>query len=217
MLMVFFLFYIDLSIVYSWAYLFANEEKSRMLAYVFWHWHNSQIGSEAYQEALKGFHQILSEHKPAGFHYSRVLQMERFPWLGREEETYEDWYIVENMAALDPLNEGAVGGVRLEPHNRVARWTEGGTAGLYKLRAGEERLPLVCFSYRFNKPAGMSYVAFYDLLRPMQEQQSGNLWIRQMTLGPGPEFCWQSAEETALPDVLQATKLSVQQIWLTTP
>jgi hypothetical protein len=195
-----------------------------MLAYVFWHWHNSQIDSEAYQEALKGFHQTLSEHKPDGFHYSRVLQMERFPWLGREEETYEDWYIVEDSAALDPLNEGAVGGVRLEPHNRVARWTEGGTAGLYKLklRSGESRLPLVRFSYRFDKPAGMSYAAFYDLLqsdllRPIEGQQAGNLWIRQMTLGPGPEFCWQSAEETALPDVLQATKLSVQQIWLTTP
>ena len=84
-----------------------------MLAYVFWHWHNPQIDTDTYQKYLQQFHQTLSAHKPEGFHYSRVLAMQQFPWLERSEETYEDWYIVENSAALDPLNDAAVAGVRL--------------------------------------------------------------------------------------------------------
>jgi len=185
-----------------------------MLAYVFWHWHGPQIDTNAYQEYLKRFHQTLSEHKPEGFHYSRVLEMEQFPWLERVEETYEDWYIVENSAALDLLDQGAVAGVRLEPHNQVARWTEGGTAGLYRLHFGEAHLSSVRFAYRFSKPAGMSYAALYDLLLPLEEQKAGSLWVRKMTLGPGPEFCLHSSEDVVLPEVLQALKMPVQQIWL---
>lgn len=185
-----------------------------MLAYVFWHWHKPQMNSSGYQQYLKQFHQTLSAHKPEGFHYSRVLATQQFPWLERTDETYEDWYIVENSAALDPLNDGAVGGVRREPHNQVARWTEGGTAGLYRLQFGDPRLPIVRFAYRFNKPAGMSYTALYDLLQPLEQQDAGSLWIRQMTLGPGPEFCLHASEEIVLPETLQVVKIPVEQIWL---
>ena len=185
-----------------------------MLAYVFWHWHNAQIDDIAYQQALKGFHETLATHRPEGFHYSRVLAMAQFPWLDRIQETYEDWYIVENSTALDPLDRGAVSGACLEPHNRVARWTEGGTAGLYTLRFGEARASSVRFAYRFNKPAGMSYSVLYDLLRPLEERQVGSLWIRKMTLGPGPELCLHTPEQITLPATLQALEIPVQQLWV---
>jgi hypothetical protein len=184
-----------------------------MLAYVFWHWHSRLVDAHIYQEALINFHRTLSAHKPGGFHYSRVLLVEQASWLGRDEPTYEDWNIVENSAALDPLNEGAVSGACQEPHNQVARWAEGGTGGLYRLRFGDGRLQEVCFALRFDKPAGMTYAALYDLLRPLEEQSAGDLWVRQMTLGPGPEFCFHSSQELAFPEILHALKIPVKQIW----
>lgn len=184
------------------------------LAYVFWHAHVPEITAQAYQERLIQFHQTLAEHKPGGFLYSRLLLAEQAAWLGRSEPTYEDWNIVEHSAALDPLNDGAVTGACLEPHQQVARWTAWGTGGLYHLVSGTVQQPAVRFAWRFNKPAGMSYAELYALLQPYNEQAKGNLWARRMSLGAGPEFCLHSTTESAPPDVLQALKIPVQQIWM---
>src|SRR6266704_5977465 len=132
-----------------------------MLAYVFWHWHNTQVDVDTYEEQLTDFHRTLSEHKPAGFHYSRLLVMQEASWLERAERTYEDWNIVENSAALDPLNHDAVAGPCLEPHNRVARLAQGGTGGLYSLRFGDALRKTINYAYRFNKPVGMTYAQLY--------------------------------------------------------
>jgi hypothetical protein len=184
-----------------------------MLAYVFWHWHNAQVGAHAYEEPLITFHRTLGEHKPDGFHYSRLLAMQEASWLDRAERTYEDWNIVANSAALDPLNYGAVTGACLEPHNRVARLAEGGTGGLYSLRFGDMRRDIVRFAYRFNKPVGMTYAQLYDQLQFLEERHAGDLWIRQMNLGPGPEFCLHTSEEIVLPESLNVLKISVKQLW----
>jgi hypothetical protein len=39
----------------------------------------------------------------------------------------------------------------------------------------------------------------YAELRPIVEAASGALWMRQMVLGPGREFCLQSRETVVLP------------------
>ncbi len=184
-----------------------------MLAYVFWHWRVPQIDAQSYQEYLINFHQALSGQKPAGFLSSRVLLLERAPWLGREAETYEDWYFVENSAALDPLNVNAVSGQRQEPHDRAARWAEGGIAGLYRPRFGELQTSAPRFAFWFSKPANVSYAELYDALQPLEKQEVGTLWQRQMTLGPTTEFCFHSPEETALPDILQTLTIPVDQIY----
>jgi hypothetical protein len=184
-----------------------------MLAYVFWHWPAAQTDPTAYQNALIHFHSTLAKQKPAGFLFSRCLLLASAPWLGRDAATYEDWSLVENSAALDPLNIGAVTGACQEPHQQVAHWTIGSGAGLYQLRAGNAYLPAVHQEYRFNKPAGMSYTDLYTLLQSLVEQSGGNLWTRQMNLGPGPEFCWQSPEAFAVPEILLALDLPAQHLW----
>jgi hypothetical protein len=151
-----------------------------MLAYVFWHWHGPQIEAGAYQHNLIAFHQALSAHKPRGFDSSMVLLAEQATWLGRDAPTYEDWYFVENSAALDPLNEGTLSGPCQEAHNQLARWTEGGTGGIFRLQAAGTYSPAVNFAWRFNKPAAMSYAALYELLRPATEETGVHLWVRAL-------------------------------------
>jgi hypothetical protein len=184
-----------------------------MLAYVFWHWPVPQIDALSYQERLLAFHRVLSEHKPEGFLHSSVLLLAEAPWLGRNTESYEDWYIVENSAALDPLDQAAVNGPRREPHNQVARWTEGGTAGLYRLRLGKVHLPSVSMAFRFAKPTTTNYDALYTTLQPLVEQTGGCLWVRQMTLGPAAEFCFLCPQDASMPDTLDYLKVAVKQIW----
>lgn len=186
-----------------------------MLAYVFWHWPLTGVEAHTYQEDLISYHRTLYAHKPGGFHHTRVLLMEQASWLERDEQTYEDWHVVENSAALDPLNERAVSGPCQEPHRLIARWTQGGAGGLYHLVFGDADLSVVRFAYRFSKPAGMTYGALYELLQPLVQEVRGTLWTRQMNLGPGPEFCLHSSEALVFPDVLPTLKIPVQQICFT--
>ncbi|GAC1406607.1 MAG: hypothetical protein NVS2B12_41250 [Ktedonobacteraceae bacterium] len=185
-----------------------------MLAYVFWHWPAAQVDARSYQEYLINFHRTLVEQRPAGFLSSRVLLAQQAPWVGREAETYEDWYFVENSAALDPLNADAVSGRRQEPHDRAARWAAGGTAGLYRPRFAGVRPLAPRFAYWFAKPAGMSYAQLDAVLQPLAKQGVGTLWQRQMTLGPTAEFCFHTPEEIALPEVLPARVIATNELYM---
>jgi len=141
--------------------------------------------------------------------------MEQALWLKRNETTYEDWHLVENSAILDPLNECAVSGPCQEPHRQIARWTQGSAGGLYRLVFGDADLLAVRFAYRLSKPTGMTYGALYELLQPLAQEVKGMLWIRQMNLGPGPEFCFHSSEALVFPDILPTLKIPVKQICFT--
>ncbi len=186
-----------------------------MLAYVFWHWPFPEIAAHRYQEELITYHRTLFAHKPGGFRHTRVLLMEQASWLERHEETYEDWHLVENSAALDPLNERAVSGPCQEPHQRIAQLAQGGTGGLYHLVSGDADLPTARWAYRLDKPAGMSYGVLHELLQPLVEEAGGMLWTRQMCLGPGPEFCLHSPQPLVLPETLPALSIPVRQICFT--
>jgi len=184
-----------------------------MLAYVFWHWRYPHIEKLSYQQLLSDFHTALRVQKPVGFHYSMVFQVELVPWLDVIGEVYEEWYILENSAALDSLNEAAVTGPCREPHTQVARSAAGGSAGLYRLRGGESRITTAHVAYWFAKPQGMSYETLYQTLQPVTMQSAGSLWERQMVLGPAPEFCLQTPADTALPANFTALKMSLTHIW----
>lgn len=182
-----------------------------MLAYVFWHWRYPHIEKLSYQQLLIDFHTALRAQKPVGFHYSTVFQVEHVPWLGIAGEAYEEWYIVENSAALDLLNEAAITGPCREPHHQVARSAAGGTAGLYRLRAS--RITTAHVAYWFSKPPDMSYETVYQSLRPQINQSSGTLWERQMVLGPAPEFCLQTPGDTALPPIFNSLRIPLTPFW----
>lgn len=168
-----------------------------MLAYVFWHQRASHINREAYQEKLLGFHQVLQKRQPQGFMYSTVLEISQLSWMTEGSEVYEDWYLVENSAALDPLDEAAVTGICREPHLQIALLGSHGTGGLYRLKDEALDLALVAeirYATWFSKPAGMSYEALYALFHQSQHAQQGILWQRQMTMGPALEFCWHTPQ-----------------------
>ena len=167
-----------------------------MLAYVFWHWPRPEIERGQYLDHLAEFHRTLAANKPQGFQRSVVFRIHGAYWLKTDGESFEEWYLVDDSAALDPLNEAAVSGACEEPHNRVAREAADGTGGLYRLRAGSAAdMAHAKFATWLSKPAGLSYKDFYTELQPVTSQPGVALWGRQMTLGPTSEFCLHSQTE----------------------
>jgi hypothetical protein len=169
-----------------------------MLAYVFWHWPAPAVDEARYAEALVAFHGALASAPSAGLRGSRVYAVEAAPWLP-VARAYEDWYLVDDFAALGALNDAAVSGARRDPHDAAARLAGGGHGGVYHLitpsppwgeRAGE-RGPVHRTTW-FGKPAGVPYAEFLARLPP------GETWQRQLVLGPAPEFCLVGADAAAV-------------------
>jgi hypothetical protein len=171
-----------------------------MLAYVFWHWPQRQIETRSYVDHLIEFHRTLAANKPDGFHESVVFRIRNANWLKTDGEAYEEWYLLDDSAAMDRLNEAAVTGVCEEPHNRVAREAADGTGGLYRLRAGAEDLAQARYAVWLSKLGGVSYKDFYASQEPLTSQPGVALWGRQMTLGPTTEFCIHSPTQIQTTD-----------------
>ena len=170
-----------------------------MLAYVFWHWPQPVINQDTYVDHLTAFQQTLASNKPGGFQRSVVFRIRDANWLNTRGDAYEEWYLLDDSAAMDRLNEAAVSGACEEPHNRVAREAADGVGGLYRLRTGQENLAEARFAVWLSKPAGVSYNGFYAALQPLTSQPGVALWGRQMTLGPTTEFCIHSPTPVELP------------------
>jgi hypothetical protein len=180
-----------------------------MLAYVFWHWRQENIVRSAYLDHLADFHRTLAANKPIGFRRSVVFSITGANWLTTTGEAFEEWYLLDDSAAMDRLNEGAVSGVCEEPHNLVAREAADGTAGLYRLRAGDEDLEQARFAVWLSKPDGISYKDFYSGLQSTTSQPGVALWSRQMVLGPTTEFCLHSPT----PIKLDGHSVSLDPVW----
>ena len=171
-----------------------------MLAYVFWHWPQPQIDHASYVDHLVDFHRTLAANKPDGFRESVVFRIRNANWLNTDGDAYEEWYLLDDSAAMDRLNDAAVSGVCEEPHNRVAREAADGTGGLYRLRAGAEDLAQARYAVWLSKPGGVSYKDFYAGLESITSQPGVALWGRQMTLGPTTEFCIHSPTQIQAAD-----------------
>lgn len=185
-----------------------------MLAYVFWHWRRPEVSVDDYEAAQRRFHAALAGAPPTGFLRSLSLAIEGAPWAAGGGKGYEDWYLVEGSAALDPLNSAAITASRQGPHDAAAALAAGGTAGLYSLRLGVSGAPPATASW-FAKPAHMSYRELFDSLEPMVREEGAALWCRQMTLGPALEFCLHAAQHSALPRALGALVLDCRTVWPT--
>jgi hypothetical protein len=172
-----------------------------MLAYVFWHIPAPSADIERYERLLLDFHKILKSNAPTGFKTSFVFRIQNAPWIASASPAYEDWYIIENSAALDPLNDAAISGPRKAPHDLVASLAASGAAGLYRLKSGQlESMKFARHSLWFSKPA-ITYNDFFTQLRPASEAPQTNLWLRQMVLSAAPEFCLRSAKPLDLPNI----------------
>src|SRR5258706_4785659 len=183
-----------------------------MLAYVFWHIPSPNIDRSRYERLLIDFHKSLAAHPPLGFHTSLIFRTQNSPWIGNGAPAYEDWYVIENSSALDPLNDFAISGPRQAPHDLVASLASSGAAGLYRLKSSSiESMKHARHALWFSKPS-LSYDAFFAQLRPQIEAPQTTLWLRQMVLSVAPEFCLRSATMPHLPPDIAATHCPIQAI-----
>ena len=159
-----------------------------MLAYVFFHQAAPGTDVTAYEEGLRRFHASLAQVEPRGFISSATY---------RSDRGYSDWYLVEDSAALDPLNAAAVAGSIRPVHDAVAHSATDFTGKLYMLVKGWPDGQ--AFETRFSKPAGMGYDDLYERLEQWTMIGGVSLWRRMMVLGPPPEFCLLSPNELNLP------------------
>ncbi len=160
-----------------------------MLAYVFSHRRAPGADAQAYEDALRRFHAELAGGRPAGFVSSTTY---------RFADEYSDWYLLENSAALDVLNEVAVSGARAAPHDTAARMAAWGSGKLFSLAQGEADMDAL-HEAGFAKPTGMAYGDLYAMTRPFTSRPRVALWRRMMVLGPPPELCLVSREPGQLP------------------
>jgi len=160
-----------------------------LLAYVFSHRPADAVDEATYEEALHQFHAALASSRPAGFVASTTY---------RHGEGYSDWYLVEDSAALDVLNDAAVSGTRSASHDAAARMAASGSGKLYRLVHGEADAETP-HEIAFSKPAGMSYSDLYHRLEAFSARPGTALWRRMMVLGPPPEFCLVAREPVELP------------------
>jgi hypothetical protein len=154
-----------------------------MLAYVFWHWPRPGTDAQAYADRLLAFHRALRASPSRGFAGSRVLAVEGAPWCAGAP-AFEDWYLVEDWAALGALDEAAVTASRHLPHDAIAALAGGGAGGVYRRLADGPWPPPAGLARWFAKPDGERYATFQARLPAGVE-----VWQRQLVLGPAPEYC----------------------------
>ena len=164
-----------------------------MLAYVFFHRAASGVEAPSYEAGLRRFHEALRSEPPPGFVSSTTYRI---------GNGYADWYLVDNSAALDRLNEAAIKGARSAPHDAVAHMSADGAGKLLMLRSGSAR-PEPGFEIRFSKPAGTSYAELYERLTTWTDRAEVSLWRRMMVLGPAPEFCLVAPSALDLPQEMR--------------
>ncbi|HUI70984.1 MAG TPA: hypothetical protein VL354_10735 [Spirochaetia bacterium] len=183
-----------------------------MIAYVFWHWKKPDLSSAEYEESQCRFHASLKDFPPPGFVESFSVALEGASWAADGGPAYEDWYLVDDFAALGSLNEAAVSGTRREPHDVAAAGAAGGVAGIYALRSGAA-LVAPRRALWLSKPGGMTYGHLFSRLSPLVDREAGALWMRQMTLGPAKEFCLHCQESLHLPLQFEALPVELRQVW----
>jgi hypothetical protein len=202
-----------------------------MLAYVFWHRPRDPGAREEYEQALIAFHRSLARSLPVGTRASALFRLPEVPWLAlagseREDEQsapgYEDWYLLEDYAALGVLNEAAVGRGHASTHDAAAQRFGAGAGGIYALIEGEPcagALGEASLAVWISPPPGSHRRALGELLGDGMEPRSASLWRRQMLLGPAPEFCLLAGEPSAgvgrarLPSGWTATALEREVLW----
>jgi hypothetical protein len=173
-----------------------------LLAYVYFHRAGSAVETVPYEAALRRFHASLASEPPAGFISSATYRI---------GNGYADWYLVNNSAALDPLNEAAVDRARSAPHDAVAHMSADGAGKLMTLRSGKARVE-PGFEIRFSKPGGVGYSELYERLKPWTGLAGVSLWRRMMVLGPAPEFCLVTPSELDLPGEMRPENVRRQPI-----
>jgi hypothetical protein len=197
-----------------------------VLAYVFWHRPLHSDRREAYEQSLIAFHRSLAHRLPVGTRASATFRVDEPPLpsapAGEDALAYEDWYLVEDFAALGVLNEAAVGRGHRTSHDDVARRFGFGAGGLYALIEGEpcaSSLGEAALAVWISRPPGSTRRALGELLGDGIDPAHASLWRRQLVLGPAPEFCLLAPEAPAgvaparLPEGWTARAVARETLW----
>jgi hypothetical protein len=168
-----------------------------MLAYVFWHRAAAGVQASEYEAALVRFQRSLARRPPGGFVACACLRAGELPWLGVGGAGYEDWYVVEDFAALGVINEAAVGRGHATAHDVAARLSGEGTGGVYRLLDGAPRFDGVRIANWIHPLRSRGELLLEDFLADGMDRDGASLWRRQMVLGPAPELCLLAGEPSA--------------------
>src|SRR5437764_3432285 len=107
-----------------------SRSRPPVLAYLFWHRPRHADAADEYEQAEISFHRSLAHRPPVGLIGSAVFRLDELPWAQAPADgaaasqpgpAYEDWYLVEDFAALGVLNEAAVGRGHRTSHDLLAR------------------------------------------------------------------------------------------------
>jgi hypothetical protein len=171
-----------------------------MLAYLFWHEPQPDVAADRYADLLQAFHRALAAAPPPSFVRSWSVRLDAAPWEGGP--AFEDWYLVEDWAALGTLNEAAVRAPREDAHDAIAGLATNGAGGLYLLQHGAVDGPAPWAGW-VVKPRSERYATFEPQLR--EAVGDGAVLRRQMVLGPAPEYLVLADAEPTLPWPARAT------------
>lgn len=189
-----------------------------MLAYLLWHRPADGIEQGPYELAAEGFHRSLHHAPPAGFRGSAIFRVQELGWL-QGGAGYEDWYLLEDFAALGVLNEVAVAHRHRTAHDEVARRFGTGAGGLYGLLEGRPDLTSTPLGIWISRPPGAAKPALAEMLGDGIDPERSSLWRRSLVFGPAPEYCLLAHEPPAgispsrLPLGWRATITTREEIW----
>lgn len=189
-----------------------------MLAYVFWHQPGENIDSEIYERAAEGFHRSLAHMPPAGLRATAFYRVAGVSWLAGGAG-YEDWYLLDDFAAVGVLNEAAVAHGHSSAHDEIARRFGAGAGGMYGLLEGHADLHHEQVVW-VSRPPGSTRGALGELLGDGMDPAHASLWRRQLVLGPAPEYCLLAPEapagvaRTRLPEGWRALSFEREPLWI---
>ena len=173
-----------------------------MLAYLFWHRPREGADADRYREAQLAFHRSLAHNPPAGMRSSAIYRIPSVPWAehGQPRPSFEDWYLLDDFAAMGVLGEAAVGRGHRTAHDSAASGFGSGAGGLYGLLEGEatgECLKRATVAVWVARTPGSAKGTAAELLGDGMDPRSASVWRRQFVLGPAPEFCVLGGEAPA--------------------
>jgi hypothetical protein len=196
-----------------------------MLAYLSWHRAAAGVEQAAYEQTLERFHRSLAHRPPNGFRGSAAMRLQELPWLapvrGAEPDAagYEDWYLLDDWAAVGVLEEAAVGRGHETAHHAIAARAGAATSSIYRLVEGSAHPGAVPVAVWVSREAGHDSPSLGALLGDGMDAQRDGLWRRCLGLGPAPEHCLLAAGAIAgvaasrLPSGWIARELRREALW----
>ncbi len=198
-----------------------------MLAYLSWHRPTPGVDADAYERALEQFHRSLAHRAPSGFRGSATFRAAELPWLTaspaepvpQASAGYEDWYLLDDWAALGVLEEAAVSRGLVSSHEKIASLSGQASGAVYRFLEGHAGLTETHIAVWVARCSGHEHPSLSALLGDGMDPAVDGLWRRCLGLGPAPEFCLLASEAAAgvaparLPKGWSATVLEREALW----